>query len=342
MLKTILTALSLTLGIGSAVSAQEVHNLKVASFVTPMHAMSKWIEKWAADLEEKSDGRLEFTILAGAQMGPPPVYYDLAANGVADITWVLHGATPGRFPLTEISNMPFIFCSAEQADKVLNMPELLAYFEPEHRGVKVLEVFMHPPGHIMMKGGAVLSKDDLAGKALRPASQPVGRFIGAMGGNPVGLPPTELAESLQKSVIDGTMIDYGGAAFAYQLGPFLTDITEMYAYSASFALVMNPDSYAGLPEDLQQMIDESVEDVADQIGQAWDGLDQAGKSALTKEGVKIHKMSEEDFAEIRKIGENLTASYIEELDGKGLPGSEVMKLIREGVETVGAIGPGCQ
>ncbi len=341
-MKKILCAMGLVLCTGSMAASQEVHELKVASFVTPMHAMSKWIEQWAAGLEEQSGGRLKFTILAGAQMGPPPAYYDLAANGVADITWVLHGSTPGRFPLTEISNMPFIFCSAIQADKVLNMPELLAYFEPEHRGVKLLELFMHPPGHIMMKGGAVLSSDDLAGKALRPASQPVGRFIADMGGKPVGLPPTELAEALQKGVIDGTMIDYGGAAFAYQLGPFLTDITELYAYSVSFALVMNPDSYAGLPEDLQKMIDDSMADVSDPIGQAWDGLDQAAKAVLTKEGVKIHKMADEDVAEVRAIADKLTASYIEELDGKGLPGSDVLKAIQDGVEKVGAIGPGCQ
>ena len=93
----------------------ETINLKVATFVTPKHGMSQWIEKWAGGLEEKSAGRLKFEILHGAQMGPPPAYYDLAANGQADITWVLHGATPGRFKLTEVSNMPFLFCSAEQA-----------------------------------------------------------------------------------------------------------------------------------------------------------------------------------------------------------------------------------
>jgi TRAP-type C4-dicarboxylate transport system substrate-binding protein len=50
-------------------------------------------------LRERSDGRLDITTFPGAQMGPTPRYYDMARTGVVDLAWVLHGATPGRFPL---------------------------------------------------------------------------------------------------------------------------------------------------------------------------------------------------------------------------------------------------
>lgn len=339
-LKTLIGAAALSL-LGTAGLA-ETFEMKIATFVTPKHGMSQWIEGWAKALEERSDGRLTFEILHGAQMGPPPKYYDIAANGQADITWVLHGATPGRFQLTEITNMPFLFCSSEQATRVINDPRMRALIDPEHRGVKVLAAFMHPPGQINMNGGAVLALDDLKGKALRPPSRSVGQLIAMMGGKPVGLPPTAMAEALQKGTIDGTMIDYGGAGLAFQLGPFLTDITEVYAYTSSFALVMNPDSFAGLPEDLQAILEASVADVSGQIGQIWDKLDAIGKKALTDAGVAIHQLPEAELAKLRGVGEAQTAGYLEDLNGKNLPADEVMAMIKTLVADVGPVGLGCQ
>lgn len=329
------------MSLAASFASAQTYDLKVAGFVTPKHGMSKRIDAWAAGLEEKSGGRLNFEILHGAQMGPPPKYYDLAANGQADITWVLHGATPGRFQLTEVTNLPFLFCSAEQATRVINDPKLRALIEPEHRGVKVLATFMHPPGQINMNGGPVLSLDDMSGKALRPASKTVGQLIAMMGGKPVGLPPTAMAEALQKGTIDGTMIDYGGAGLAFQLGPFLTDITEVYAYSASFALVMNPDSFADLPEDLQTMIDDSFADVSAEIGQVWDSLDEIGKKVLIDAGVTIHQLTDAELAKLKAVGAAQTTQYMDTLKGQDLPGEAVMSTIAALIEEVGPVGPGC-
>lgn len=320
----------------------ETFELKIATFVTPKHGMSQWIESWAQGLEEQSEGRLQFEILHGAQMGPPPRYYDIAANGQADITWILHGATPGRFQLTEITNMPFLFCSAEQATRVINDPKIRALLDPEHRGVKVLAIFMHPPGQINMKGGPVLAISDLQGKALRPPSRSVGQLIAMMGGKPVGLPPTAMAEALQKGTIDGTMIDYGGAGLAFQLGPFLTDITEVYAYSSSFALIMNPDSFDHLPQDLQAMVDASLTDVSASIGQTWDRLDMIGKKVLTDAGVAIHTLPEAELAKLRALGETQTTGYIADLNEKGLSADDALVMIKALVQEVGPVGLGCQ
>lgn len=341
-IKSIILA-AIVLSIASPAAFAETINLKIATFVTPKHGMSQWIKNWAEGLEEKSAGRLKFEVLDGAQMGPPPKYYDIARNGQADITWVLHGATPGRFPLTEISNMPFLFCSAEQATRVINNPQLRSkYLDPEHKGVKVLVNFMHPPGQINMSGDAVLKVDDLKGKAIRPPSRSVGQFIGMLGGKPVGLPPTAMAESLQKGTINGTFIDYGGAGLAFQLGPFLKNITEVYAYTSSFTLVMNPDSYAELPDDLRVMIDESMQGVEGPIGGVWDKLDAIGKGVLTKAGVKINKLPPDELTKLKGVGAALTTAYTKELSDKGLPSNEVLTLMAKLADEVGPVGLGCQ
>lgn len=320
----------------------ETTRLTVATYVTPMHGMSQWLERWAEELTEASDGRLEFEILHGAQMGPPPRYYDIARNRQADITWVLHGATPGRFELTEVSNMPFLFCSAEQATTVVNHPRLREGFtDAEHRGVEVLTVFAHPPGQIHMAEGAVRRLEDMQGQTLRPASAAVGQLIAELGGTPVGLPPTEIAEGLQRRTINGVMIDYGGSGIAFQLGPHLASATHVDAYISTFALVMNPDSLADLPEDLQSLILESVQGREAEIGGIWDNISTAGRQILADAGVEMIEMEEAELDRLREAGTRVTDRYIAELDGKDLPGSDVYALIQELIAEVGPIGEGC-
>ena len=129
-------------------SAQPIE-LKLAYFVGDQHAMSQWLIKWANGLEKDSGGRIVVKRFPGSQMGPMQQHYDLARTGQADVSWFLHGATPGRFPLTEISHLPYLVGSAEIGTKVLNDPELRAkYLDAEHRGVKVLLLLTHQPGNV--------------------------------------------------------------------------------------------------------------------------------------------------------------------------------------------------
>ena len=90
----------------TAAQAQEKFEVKVAEFVGAQHFMTKWLMQWGEKLEKASNGRLAFKHFPNAQMAPTPAHYDLARTGQADVSWFLHGGTPGRFPLTEIVNLP--------------------------------------------------------------------------------------------------------------------------------------------------------------------------------------------------------------------------------------------
>ncbi|MCC6007435.1 MAG: TRAP transporter substrate-binding protein [Rhodobacteraceae bacterium] len=325
----------------AAPAVADTINLRVASFVTPLHGMSQWIDRWAADLTERSGGRLQFEILHGAQMGPPPRYYDIARNGQADITWVLHGSTPGRFELTEVSNMPFRCCAAEQATRVVNHPRLRAITDEEHRGVEVLKMFAHPPGQIHMAEGAVTRLSDIQGKAMRPASAAVGQLVAELGGRPVGLPPTEIAEGLQRRTIDGVLIDFGGSGIAFQLGPHLSSATKVDAYISTFALVANPRSLANLPDDLREMIVSTMQDREEEVGRIWDEIAVAGRGILEGAGVEMLEAPADQLELMREAGARVTDRYVAELEGKGRPGAEVLGLLQELIAEVGPVGEGC-
>lgn len=322
-------ALALALGTGAAIAQQKPIELKLAYFVGDQHAMSQWLIKWAEKLEKDSGGRLVFKRFPGAQMGPVPQHYDFARTGQADISWFLHGATPGRFPLTGIVQVPYLVGSAEIGTKVLNDPELRSkYLDAEHKGVKLLLLFTHQPGQIHTTKKPIKTVDDIKGLRLRFASPEIRDFVAALGGSPVGVAPTEQVEQMQKGTIDGVVIDYGGAGIAFKMGGTVKHSTEMYSYVASFGLAMNEETWKKLPPDLQQLIAKSLVGVEKEIGQAWDSLDAPGKKALLDGGAEAIKLSPEENAKFRKIGADVAAAKVKELDGKGLPASAVHGLMK--------------
>jgi TRAP-type C4-dicarboxylate transport system substrate-binding protein len=322
-------AVALALGIGAATAQQQPIELKLAYYVGDQHAMSRWLIKWAEKLEKDSGGRLVFKRFPGAQMGPVPQHYDFARTGQADISWFLHGATPGRFPLTGIVQVPYMVGSAEIGTKVLNDPELRSkYLDAEHKGVKLLLLFTHQPGQIHTTKKPIKSVDDIKGLRLRFASPEIRDFIAALGGSPVGVAPTEQVEQMQKGTIDGVVIDYGGAGIAFKMGGTVKHSTEMYSYVASFGLAMNEDTWKKLSPDLQQLIVKSLVGVEKEIGQAWDGLDAPGKKALLDGGAEAIKLSPQENAKFRKIGADVATAKVKELDGKGLPASAVHSMMK--------------
>ncbi len=315
-------------GTGDAL-AQQKFEMKLAYFVTDQHAMSQWLIKWSEQLEKDSGGRITVKRFPNAQMGPTPGHYDFARTGQADVSWFLHGGTPGRFPLTEIVNLPFMVGSAEIGTKVINDPELRSkYLDAEHRGLKMLMLLTHQPGGPHTTKKAIRTLDDFKGLRLRFASPTVRDLVAALGATPVGVPPTEISEQLQKGTIDGTFIDYGGAGIAFRLGGTVKYSTELYAYVTSFGIGMNEDFWGKLPPDLKELVMKSVTGKEKEVGEVWDALDVPGKKALMDGGGEAIQLTAAESAKVREIGAKVSEEKIKELEGKGLPARQVYDMMR--------------
>ena len=313
-------AAALAMAAAGAVQAQQKTEMKLAYFVGDQHAMSQWLIKWSEGLEKGSGGRIAVKRFPSAQMGPTPGHYDFARTGQADVAWFLHGGTPGRFPLTEIINLPFMAGSAEIGTKVINDSQLRAkYLDAEHKGIKVLMLFTHQPGGPHTTKKAIRNLDDFKGLRLRFASPTVRDLVGALGATPVGVPPTEISEQMQKGTIDGAFMDYGGVGIAFKLGGIVKYSTELYAYVTSFGLGMNEDYWAKLPPDLKKLVTDSVTGKEAEVGKAWDALDVPGKKAVMDGGGEAIKFSAAEMAKVRKIGADVSEAKIKEYEGKGMP-----------------------
>jgi TRAP-type C4-dicarboxylate transport system substrate-binding protein len=214
-------------------------------------------------------------------------------------------------------------------NKVLNDPELRSkYLDAEHRGTKVLYLLTHQPGCVHTTKKAIRSLEDFKGQRLRFPTPAIREFIAALGATPVGVPPTEVAEQLQKGTLDGAFTDYGGAGIAWKLGGICKYSTELYCFVSSFAVVANEAWFAKLPPDLQAMITESVTGIEREVGQGWDALDVPGKKAMMDGGGEGIRLAKAEDDKLRKIGADITESNLKAMEAKGLPARAVHTLMK--------------
>jgi TRAP-type transport system periplasmic protein len=329
--KHVLAVAGLALSLAApALHAQQKYEMKLAYFVGDQHAMSQWLIRWSGELEKGSGGRIAVKRFPSAQMGPTPQHYDFARTGQADAVWFLHGGTPGRFPLTEIINLPFMVGSSEIGTKVLNDAELRAkYLDAEHKGLKMLMLFTHQPGGPHTTKKPIRTLEDFKGLRLRFASPTVRDLVAALGATPVGVPPTEIAEGLQKGTIDGAFMDYGGVGIAFKLGGTIKYSTELYAYVTSFGLGLNEDFWNKLPADLKKLMIDTTTGKEAEVGKAWDALDVPGKKAVMDGGAEAIRFSKAEMDKVRKIGADVSEAKIKEYEAKGMPARAIYNSMRQ-------------
>jgi len=197
----------------------------------------------------------------------------------------------------------------------------------------VLMLFTHQPGGVHTTKKPIRALDDLKGLRIRFSNPTIRELVAALGATPVGVPPPEQVEQMQKGTIDGVFIDYGGAGIAFKMGGVIKYSTELYAYVSSFGLTMNEEFWAKLPADLKKLVIDTTTGKEKEIGQAWDALDVPGKKALVDGGAEAIKLSTADTARIRAMGAQVAEATIKGYEEKGLPARAVYNTMRSLSET---------
>src|SRR5438132_13976957 len=75
--------------------------LKLSHWVPPSHPLQKALEDWGGSIQKATNGSVTFTIFPSQQLGKAFDHYDMARDGIADVTYVSPGYQPGRFPIID-------------------------------------------------------------------------------------------------------------------------------------------------------------------------------------------------------------------------------------------------
>lgn len=309
------------LGTPSALS----ETLKVSTFVPPNHAFNRMLTAWGEELKEKSGGELVVEIFPAGQLGPPPRQFDLVRNGVADVAVILHGATPGRFPMSELAGLPLTAPSAGNASKIASrrLTELAPeYLADEHEGARILWMAVTPPLKVHTTNADPSDLSNLEGLRIRYAGQIWQQIIEALGASPVPVPPAETADAMGKGVVDGASFPYE-ATESFDLAPVSAYSMEPGIASATFAVVLGDQAYARLSDEHKRLVDETTgPDRGEAFGALWDEGEEHGRQYMIDGGVEIITLEGDRLAALREKVAPIVNSTVQAVDDKGLPGSE--------------------
>ena len=307
-------------------SSESTIELRVAQPFAPKHIVqTKIFEPWAKKIEEMSGGRVKVTIFSGGALGKAADHYNLAEEGIADITYALQDYTPGRFPLTTVFELPFMIPSAEKTSVAMwKTFEEFPEFQEEYSKVKVLALFCHPSGHFNTVKKPIKNLEDFQGMKFRTASPHVTKALKAFGAVPVTMPISESYSALERGVVDGTVLDWNGL-HVFKLAELLKYSTETDFYTMTMMIVMNKRKYDSLPDDIKKIIDQTTGLVMSRdAGKAYDEMRPVEKEQCLEKGMQTIQLPSEDVKKLKALTMPLREEWVEEMNNKNLPGKAIL------------------
>ncbi|MFN0183892.1 MAG: TRAP transporter substrate-binding protein [Aquabacterium sp.] len=276
---------------GVSMPAAAQTTITMSSWVPPSHSLTLVQQEWCALLEQKVPGKVKCNQLPRAAAAAPATF-DAVRNGLADLSFTVHGYTPGRFATTQVAEFPFLGDNAEPISVAFQRIYAKSpAMQDEHKGVKVLAVFTHGPGIVFNTKRAVTKFEDLQGMKWRVGGGMVNELGKALGMNITLKPAPESYELLSSGVMDGTLFP-AESVESFRISKLIRHATIFPGglYNTSFVFMMNQAKYDGLPADVKKAVDElSGEFAARMIGRSWDKVDRRGLAVMQAEGVTMTK-----------------------------------------------------
>lgn len=309
-------------------TAQAADNLRYAHFMSGNSWQHTTIfQDWADAVAEDSGGAAKVTVFPAQTLGKAPAGYDNAINGIADIAWTVQGYTAGRFPLSQIMELPGLFDTGAVGSCAFQKLYDSGALDEEYAETHVLFVHTHDPGHLHTKDTPVETLADLQGLKLRRPTVVVGDMLDRLGAEPIGLPAPQTYESLQRGTIDGYMLPWESVE-SFRLEELTGYHTVFGLYALAFVATMNKSTYENLSPETKAAVDANT-------GMEWAvtagrGYDEAGAKVLERlrETSTVIELSPEERAAWRATTSETTDAYIEQLNGMGLPGTETYEAVK--------------
>ncbi|WP_187430560.1 Solute-binding protein [Roseobacter fucihabitans] len=327
---------ALAFGFGAAPAMAQEVTLRLHQFLPPQANVPKLVlDVWADSVEEDSGGRIKVERYPSMQLGgKPPELMDQAIDGIADIVWTVVGYTPGRYPSTEVFELPFMMTNARAVSRAYWEMFETHMKDTEFKDVHILGTWVHGPG-LIHANKEIRKPSDMEGLKIRGGSRLANALLEKVGATPVGMPVPAVPEGLSKGVIDGTTIPWEVTA-ALKIPELVENHTEFTGnalYVLTFVLAMNKDRYESLPDDLKKVIDDnSGVEFSVFAGGTQADSDGPARQAAADRGNNIVTLNAEETAEWKAVAEPIYAEWVAEMDEKGIDGQALIDEARMLIE----------
>jgi TRAP-type C4-dicarboxylate transport system substrate-binding protein len=298
--------------------AEETINLKISHWVPASHPLQKALEDWGAAVEKASGGTIHYQVFPAQQLGKAKDHYDMARDGIADLTYVNPGYTPGVFPIVAAGELPFLMSEATGGSEGLDA-WYRKYAEKEMKDVKFCLAFIHSPSAFHSRTKKIVVPADVKGMKVRPADATMADFVTLLGGTNVQTSAPEVRDTIERGVADAVTFPWGSLVL-FGIDKVTKYHMDAPLYVTTFVLVMNKDVYDKMSDRQKKAVDDNCNtEAAGRVGEPWGRFEDAGIDKVKAEpGHEVYKLTPEQTAEWKKAAEPLVKAWADGVKKTGV------------------------
>jgi TRAP-type C4-dicarboxylate transport system substrate-binding protein len=300
----------------------EVIKLKAANYLPVTHKMSLLTGWFCDEVKKRTNGRVEINYLAGGTLLNPVKMYDGVVTGIADMGVSHISYTRGRFPVTEVFEMPHGFPSGWVSTQVTT--DFYQKFKPrEWNDVHLLYINTSGPLIFLNVNKPVKTLEELKGLKVRATGQ-MTEVIKALGAVPVPLEMPDVYDALRRAVIDSVTVDLSTLKY-WKFAEVVKYVTADWQLGTgyTFYFVMNKDKWNALPPDIQKIFTEVAFETKEKQAALWNEMDIEGRDVFKAAGGQILALSDAEAARWIKAVEPVVGAYKKAMVGKGQKEADV-------------------
>ncbi len=246
-------------------SALAEDHLKWAVFTPDSEVTFRTVMKpFAETVQRETANAVVFDLFPNGALGRNPGQQpQMLLDGVADLAWVIPSYSPGRFPDTEVLELPGMFRDLREASLVST---ILAGQKTLHdyNDFYVVGLWGTAP-YSIHTNFPVHSIADLKGKTIRASSKNESAALRAFGAVPIGMPVTEIPEAISRGTISGTT-SHMSPFFDFGLDRVTSNHFFIGLGVVPLTVLMNRKKFEALPEPVRAVIERNA---GDALTQKW-------------------------------------------------------------------------
>jgi len=315
-------------GATGALAQDKTFELKLSHWVPPSHPLQKALEEWGASVEKDSGGTIKYKVYPAQQLGKAFDHYDMARDGIADLTYINPGYQPGRFPIIGAGELPFLMPNAKGGTQALDA-WYRKYADKEMKDVKFCLAFVHDPGAFHSRSKKIVVPGDIKGMKVRPAHATMATFVTMLGGTNVQAAAPEVRDILEKGVADAVTFPWGSVPL-FGIDKVTKYHLDMPLYVTTFAFVFNKAKYNEMSATQKKVIDNHcTPQWALKVAAPWADFEHAGIAKIKAEaGHEVYEPSAAQVAEWKKAAEPLEKTWADNVRKTGGDPDAIMKELK--------------
>ena len=281
----------------------------------PTNLHTQNITQFVADIDKATNGKLKITVHAGASLFKAPEIKRAVQSGQAQIGEILISGYSNEDPIFGVDSVPFLATSYADARKLWNASKKVTEDRFAKQGMKVLYAVPWPPQGIYTNK-PINSAADMKGlkmRAYNPATAKIAELVGAQ---PVTVQAAELAQAMTTGVVNAN-ITSGATGVDTKAWEHVKYYYDTQAWLPKNIVFVSQKAFGELDKASQDAVLKAAA-AAEERG--WKDSEEKAKQyleTLAKNGMTVGPPSAQLKADLKKIGDTMTADWVKTAGADG-------------------------